>query len=43
MSAAAAAALRAASCGANGAPIMDRTVATALTSPQPAARKAVRP
>ncbi len=36
-------ALRAASRGANGAPIMDRTVATALTSPPPAARKAARP
>lgn len=36
-------ALRAASHGANGAPIMDRTVATALTSPPPAARKAARP
>lgn len=36
-------ALRAASWGANGAPTMDRTVATALTSPPPAARKAARP
>jgi hypothetical protein len=43
MSAVAAHALRAASHGANGAPIMDRTVATALTSPPPAARKAARP
>jgi hypothetical protein len=43
MSAAVSPALRAASGGANGAPIMDRTVATALTSPPPAARKAARP